>query len=215
MSFEKALAAIDHAHSLDPTLVTPPSSSSSSSSSSSPIPYEQHYANKMTHYLNLHTPSASPTLRLAVRAQHLRRWEVPRDTYPATRVGYLSWRTFLKNRQGDMVEKLCVEEGGYTAEEAREVGKLVRKEGLVSSSSVGSGVEGEEERDVQILEDVACLVFLDDQFEKFEREKDDEEKILRILKKTWGKMSGRGRELALKIEMSERARGLVEKAVSS
>ena len=112
-----------------------------------------------------------------------------------------------------MVEKICVEEGGYSAEEAGRVGKLVRKEGLLSKVESGDG--GEEEREVQILEDVACLVFLDDQFEKFERETDDEEKILGILKKTWGKMSGRGRELALKIEMSDRARGLVEKAVSS
>lgn len=209
MSFEKALTAIDAAHSEDPTLVTP-----SSSSSSTPIPYELHYANKMTHYLTLHTPTASETLRLAVRAQHLRRWEVPRSTYPANRAGYLSWRTYLKKRQAEIVEKICVEEAGYSPEEAEKVGKLVRKDGLLSSKRDEDEEGKGEEREVQILEDVACLVFLDDQFEKFEKEH-DEEKILRILEKTWGKMSERGRELALKIEMSDRAKGLVEKAVSS
>jgi hypothetical protein len=212
MSFEKALAAIDQAHSQDPTLITPPPTSLSSSPT--PIPYELHYANKMTHYLTLHTPSASETLQLAVRAQHLRRWEVPRNSYPEGPAGYMKWRTFQKNRHGELVEKICVEEAGYSAEEAGRIGRLVRKEGLLSGTSkVGDGEEGK--REVQILEDVACLVFLDDQFEKFEKEKDDEEKVVRILKKTWGKMSERGRELALKIEMSERARGLIEKAVSS
>lgn len=169
----------------------------------------------MTHYLTQHTPSASQTLHLAVRAQHLRRWEVPRNTYPLNRAGYLSWRTYLKKRQAEIVERICVEEGGYSPEEAGRVGKLVRKEGLVGSKKGDKDEEGEGEREVQILEDVACLVFLDDQFEKFEREQNDEEKILGILRKTWGKMSERGQELALKIEMSDRARGLVEKAVSS
>ena len=59
-----------------------------------------------------------------------------------------------------------------------------------------------------------CLVFLDDQFEAFEKEH-DEEKILTILRKTWVKMSDKGHEEALKIHMSEKARGLVEKALQS
>jgi hypothetical protein len=81
------------------------------------------------------------------------------------------------------------------------VAALVRKEDL------------RKDEETQVLEDVACLVFLDDQFEEFERGH-DEEKILGILRKTWGKMSERGHELALGIEMSERARELVEKALS-
>ncbi|KAF7585130.1 hypothetical protein BBP40_012273, partial [Aspergillus hancockii] len=83
---------------------------------------------------------------------------------------------------------------------AGRVGALVRKEGLKSDS------------ETQVLEDVACLVFLDDQFEEFERGV-EEEKVLGILRKTWGKMSERGRELALEIEMSDRARGLVGRAL--
>lgn len=93
--------------------------------------------------------------------------------------------------------------------------------------------------DVQILEDVACLVFLDDQFEEFEkrfvmgaptRAKDEqneqgneddqqqqqqqrEEKVIGILKKTWAKMSPRGHELALQIHMSDRTKNLVMKAL--
>ena len=72
-----------------------------------------------------------------------------------------------------------------------------------------------EEPETQTLEDVACLVFLDDQFEAFEKEINDEEKMVGILKKTWAKMSEKGRGMALQIAMSERCRGLVEKALAA
>jgi hypothetical protein len=70
------------------------------------------------------------------------------------------------------------------------------------------------DQETQALEDVACLVFLDDQFEEFEKHY-DEEKIISILRKTWGKMSERGHELALQIQMSDRAKSLVGKALAA
>jgi Zn ribbon nucleic-acid-binding protein len=100
-----------------------------------------------------------------------------------------------------MVREICVE-CGYTDEEADRVASLVRKEDL----------KGDEE--CQVLEDVACLVFLDDQFEEFEKAY-DEEKIVGILKKTWAKMSDRGHELALGISVSERVKALITKALST
>lgn len=203
--FSKAISLIDAAHAEDPNTITP-ADQSSSSSSSNPIPYELHYANKMTHYLHLHTPNASPLLRLAVRAQHLRRWEIPRSSRPEGKAGYLAWRTFLKNRQAELARDICLR-CGYSVEEAEGVARLVRKEGL------GRNGEGEGDAEVQVLEDVACLVFLDDQLEGFERGLGDPGKMVGILRKTWGKMGGRGRELAGRIEMSARARGLVELAL--
>lgn len=128
------------------------------------------------------------------------RWEVPRTSYPATRVGYFAWRTFLKKRQADLAAEICTR-CNYSAEEAEAVAALIRKEDMKSN------VES------QILEDVACLVFLDDQFEKFEKEH-DEEKIISILKKTWAKMSEGGQKLALEMELSDRAKELVGKALS-
>ena len=68
--------------------------------------------------------------------------------------------------------------------------------------------------EVQLLEDVACLVFLESYFADFAR-KHDEDKILRILRKTWKKMSPRGHEAALALELSPDARALVERALSS
>ncbi|KAF3359303.1 hypothetical protein VdG1_02326, partial [Verticillium dahliae VDG1] len=69
--------------------------------------------------------------------------------------------------------------------------------------------------ETQVLEDVACLVFLDDQFDGFEsKEEIDEPKIIGILQKTWAKMSEPGRALALKMDLSERATALITKALA-
>lgn len=118
-----------------------------------------------------------------------------------TRPGYHAWRTFLKKRQASLVIAICLE-AGYDNETAERVGALIRKEDLKS------------DEETQVLEDVACLVFLDDQFDKFEREHGgDEGKVEGIVRKTWGKMSERGHELALQIEMGERAGEVVKKAL--
>lgn len=191
--YEKALALIDRAHQDDPNTIT--------TNTNETIPYELHYAQKMTSYLTRLNPEANELLRLAIRAQHLRRWEVPRSSYPATKIGYHAWRSGLQRRQAELVEGMCVE-SGYTAEQAGRVGALVRKEDLKAGDP-----------DTQTLEDVACLVFLDDQFEKFEKELGDEEKMVGILRKTWGKMSDSGRKEALEIQLSDRARGLVQRAL--
>ncbi|KAF2027630.1 hypothetical protein EK21DRAFT_71402 [Setomelanomma holmii] len=188
--FEKALSAIDAAHALDPNKTT---------IAGKEIPYELHYAQKCTAYLQKRASDAPEYLALAIRAQHFRRWEVPRSSYPMTRPGYHAWRTYLKKRQAELVTSICFE-SGYDTEFAERVGALIRKEDL------------KQDEETQVLEDVACLVFLDDQFEAFEREH-DEEKIVGILRKTWGKMTARGHELALGIPMEGRAGEVLQKAL--
>lgn len=189
--FEKAHAAIFAAHAEDPTLAT---------INGKEMPYEVHYGQKSESYLNLRSPDASEILRLAVCAQHFRRWEVPRSSYPMTKVGYHSWRSYLKKRQAQQVADILKE--WYSEEDVERCRALIQKDGLK---------QGEEE--VQVLEDVACLVFLDDQFEAF-KEQHDEEKLLGILRKTWGKMSERGHEMALEIPMTDEAKELVGKALN-
>lgn len=97
---------------------------------------------------------------------------------------------------------MCLE-AGYGEEEASRVGAMVQKADLKAGDP-----------DTQTLEDVACLVFLDDQFDKFEKDLGDEDKMVDILRKTWGKMSTAGREEALKLNLSERALTLVQKALA-
>ena len=187
---DSALQKIDSAHAEDPNKITV---------NDTPIPYELHYAQKMTSYLFLLSPFAPETLQLAIRAQHFRRWEVPRSSYPMTKPGYHAWRTYLKKRQAELASSICVE-SGYGAEEAERVAALIRKEDL------------KKDEETQVLEDVACLVFLDDQFEAFRMEH-DEEKIVGILRKTWGKMSERGREVARGLEMGEEEGRVLAKAL--
>ncbi|KAJ6017427.1 hypothetical protein N7451_000806 [Penicillium sp. IBT 35674x] len=191
--YDRALERIDLAHKDDPNTIE---------INNETIPYELHYAQKMTKYLERLNPSASDLLRLAIRAQHLRRWETPRASYPATKIGYHSWRGALQRTQAALVEEICLE-SGYEAEDAARVGAMVRKADLRKGDP-----------DTQTLEDVACLVFLDDQFDKFEKDIGDEEKILDILRKTWGKMSEAGRAEALKLDLSERGSALVSKALA-
>lgn len=151
-NLSKALEKIDAAHSEDPNKVDVDGEST---------PYELIYAKKMSKFLDLHTPNPDPLLATAARAQHFRRWEVPRDSYPRTKAGYFAWRTFLKKRQAELVRQLCLE-CDYSDGEADRVAALIAKEDLKKG-------EGEGDPDAQVIEDVACLVFLDDQFDEFEK----------------------------------------------
>ncbi|KAK3202648.1 hypothetical protein GRF29_154g277502 [Pseudopithomyces chartarum] len=212
--FDRALSAIDAAHALDPNTKIIGATS---------LPYELHYAQKCTSYLHQLSPSPSPALSLAIRAQHFRRWEIPRSSYPMTRPGYHAWRTYLKNRQADLVREILddVYAGHFpTASEhtafVERVSALMRKEGLR---------EGDEE--VAVLEDVACLVFLEDQFEGWvamweggtredggEGVRLEEEKVVGILRRTWGKMSEKGREVARGLVVQGRAGEVLGRALA-
>lgn len=125
----------------------------------------------------------------------------PRSSYEMTKLGYHKWRTYLKKRQAELVGQI-LEECGYPKADVERCIALIEKEGLK---------QGEEE--VQELEDVACLVFLDDQFDEFQT-KHDESKLVHILQKTWGKMSKEGQDMALQLPMTDESRALVGKALA-
>ncbi|KAH8664062.1 hypothetical protein BX600DRAFT_512131 [Xylariales sp. PMI_506] len=199
-NYTKALALIDAAHAADPRKIE-------GEDGNGTTPYELRYARNMTRWLAARCPEASPTLQLACRAQHFRRWEIPRDSYPMTRPGYLSWRTKQKAQAATWVAELLASPEITPAlprEEIDRVAALIRKENLKS------------DEETQVLEDAACLVFLDDQFDDFEKKAEiDEDKIISILRKTWGKMSPKGQELALGMQLSERAKSLIGKALGA
>src|SRR5262252_7568933 len=73
-------------------------------------PRELIYSQWLTDWVLRLCPDASEELRLAARCQHLRRWEVPRNSYPMTRVGYLQWREGLKKfhaqRAGEILKEV-------------------------------------------------------------------------------------------------------------
>lgn len=67
-NYATALNLIDEAHARDPNKIPSPDGSGEE------LPYELHYARKMTRWLAPRCPDASPTLQLACRAQHFRRY---------------------------------------------------------------------------------------------------------------------------------------------
>jgi hypothetical protein len=167
---EAVLAAIDAANAADPT--TGPDGR----------PEALVYGERMSAELARLAPEASEHLRIAVRGQHIERWKSPRSSYPEGRAGYLAWRTDLARAHAERVGGLMAAAGYGEADRAR-VASLLRKEGI------------KRDPEAQMLEDVACLVFLRWYFADFAA-KHAEEDVLRILTRTARKMSAEGRARA-------------------
>lgn len=189
--FEKAISAIDAANAVDPTLVPTPDG---------PRPKELVHAELMTAWVRRLRPDASEALLLAARAQHIRRWESPRSSFPEGRTGYLRWRTQLYRFHADTTAAL-LREAGYGEDVAGRVGALIRKELLGRDP------------DAQAIEDALCLVFLELQLGDVAG-KMDREKLITVLRKTWTKMSPDARGLALELALPEAERELVAAALA-
>ena len=132
------------------------------------------------HWVEVLAPDASPELLLAARAHHLRRWSIPRSSYPDGRRGYLRWRRDLKDVHATAVAEVLGAHGFDDASIAR-VQDLVRKKGL------GSDPE------TQVLEDAICLAFLEVQYDDLAARLDDDH-MVEVLRKTLKKMSPAGRD---------------------
>ncbi len=158
------------------------------------------YAERMTGWLDRLAPEASEALRIAARAQHIERWTIPRAEFPDGREGYHRWRTTLAKFHAERTAAI-IAEAGYETDVIDRVKALLRKHRLKTDP------------EVQMLEDVACLVFLESYFADFAKQH-DEAKIIGILQKTWAKMSSKGHDAALALDMPAEARALVEKALS-
>ncbi|MGO8670009.1 MAG: DUF4202 domain-containing protein [Capsulimonadaceae bacterium] len=165
-----------------------------------PTPKELVYGRRMSAWLARLYPEASEPLRLAVRAQHIRRWTSPRSTYPMDRRGYLRWRTDLKNFHAETASAI-LRDAGYDDPVIDTVASLLRKEGL------------RENPDAQALEDTACLVFLDHYFADFASQQEPD-KVVEIVRKTWAKMSEIGRSAALTLSLPDSAGALVSRALA-
>jgi len=166
-----------------------------------PLPKELVYGQRMSVRLAGFAPDAPETVKLAARAQHIRRWEVPRDSYPEGRAGYLKWRTDLHKRHAEIAGEI-MGEVGYDAGPIDRVQTLLRKRGLKTDP------------DVQLMEDVICLVFLEHYFHDF-APKHDEEKLIPIVQKTWKKMSDRAHEAALQLDYAPEDLAVIQKALQS
>ena len=184
-------AAIDAANALDPNTIEV---------DGQPQPAELAYGRRMSETLARLAPHASEHLRIAARGQHIERWTSPRASSPAGRVGYLKWRKDLQGFHARRIGDIMMA-AGYDAGDVERVGALVRKERLKSDP------------DAQLIEDVACIVFLEHYLGDF-LAKTDEDKLAGILAKTWNKMSPRGRDEARKLALPAPALRLLEEGLA-
>ena len=164
-------------------------------------PRELVYAQWLTDWVLRLAPNASEALRLAARCAHLRRWAIARESYPATRAGYLRWRDDLKKYHAQLAADL-LRRTGYPEEIIARVQRLVSKAGFP------------QDPESRTLEDALCLVFLEHQFSDLARKSTDEQ-MINAIRKTWQKMTPAAREIAFKLSYAPYETTLLNRALES
>jgi hypothetical protein len=185
--YDAAIAAIDAANAADPNRVEVRGRM---------VPLALIHGQLAAEWIGRLVDELDETLLLAARAHHLRRWELPRDSYPAGRAGYLRWRRDQKVRHASDVAAI-LEPCGYDATEIERVQQLIRRD----------RVDG-----AQAVEDAACLVFIETQLASFAA-KTEHELTIEIIRKTARKMSDRGLQLVAEIPLGEGEQNLLKEAV--
>ena len=193
--FQAAIAVFDKANAEDPN---------KEMADCKEYPKELLYAQRMSGMQQRYAPEASEAVKLAVRAQHIQRWKIPRSDFPMDRQGYLQWRTGLYKFHAETAGRL-MQETGYDDAMIGRVKTIVSKSGLKVNP------------ETQLMEDVADLVFIEHYLAGFalQHPEYNEAKWLQIIRKTWQKMSPRAHEFALagKIRLPETLVPLILKAV--
>ena len=163
-------------------------------------PRELIYAQWLTDWVLKLSPNASEALRLAARCQHICRWEIPRNSYPMDKPGYLRWRADLKKfhakKSGDILREV-----GYDDATIQRVQDLNLKKNHPGDP------------EACVLEDALCLVFLEHQLSALAARSDDE-KMINALQKSWKKMTPVAHAEALKLNYGAREKALIEKALA-
>ena len=189
--FDEAIRRFDTENSRDPNTETVNGKSH---------PRELIYAQWLTDWVSKLSPDASEPLRLAARCQHICRWEIPRDTYPMDKPGYLRWRADLKKFHADKSGKI-LRDVGYDEAIVQRVQELNLKKKFPNDP------------EVCVLEDALCLVFLERQLAPLAAKSDDD-KMINALQKSWKKMTSAARAEALKLDYAPREKSLIERALA-
>jgi hypothetical protein len=192
--FNKTIALFDAANGQDPNL-------------DEGQPKELLYAQRMTDMIGRFAPDASEVAQLAVRAQHIQRWTVPRSSYPLGKPGYFAWRTGLYRFHAETAGEL-MRLAGYDEAMVEQVKIAISKQDIKSNPNP----------DTQLVEDVSCLVFIEHYMLGFAGQQAayTEEKWLGIVRKTWKKMSSAAQAFATTggIKLPEALVPLILKAVA-
>jgi Domain of unknown function (DUF4202) len=165
--------------------------------------YEVVYAERMSEKLASIYPDASELLRIATRAQHIRRWDIPRSGYPEGRRGYNDWRRACREHHARLVTSIMTR-NGYLEDEIDHVVVLIKKEQL------------KKDKESQALENVVAIVFLEHYFDEFlaKHRHYSDDKLADIIGKTLRKMSPKGHSAAVALALPTRTRKLIEAALA-
>ena len=165
------------------------------------ISYPQEYflALKLYEWVKKLDENASEELLLASRSQHVGRWEIPRNSYPDGREGYLKWRRDLALYHAERSAEI-MKSVGYTEAQITRVRQIILKQKI------------KVDNEVQVMENALCLVFLQFQYEDFQH-KHSPEKVVNILKKSLLKMDGHGHQFALMLPYTDEGFGHIKAAL--
>lgn len=141
---------------------------------------------------------AGEPVLLAARAHHLRRWEVPRTTYPEGKAGYLRWRRDQKVRHAADVAELLASVG-YGLDDVGRVQALIRRDDLATDP------------EAQVVEDAACLVFIETQLAEM-ASRLERGHLIDVVRKTARKMSPAGLAAVAELRLGEGERQLLAEA---
>jgi hypothetical protein len=165
-------------------------------------PREVVYSERMSECLMRLYPAASEALQIAARAQHICRWQIPRDEYPLGRAGYNSWRSACRLHHA-MLTSAIMRRHGHGEGEIAQVVKFIKKEEL------------KRDPESQALENVVAVVFVQYYLDEFVTDhKDyDDTKLADILRKTLRKMDSTGHAAVLALPLPEQTRHLIGMAL--
>lgn len=187
--FARAVSAIDRANADDPNRIVVRGELQ---------PKELAHAELATEWVRRLDSDPGEALLLAARAHHIRRWVIPRSSYPTGRAGYLRWRRALHQLHAEAVAEI-LQQVGYERPIVERVQRIVAKRDLGK------------DRDAQVLEDALCLVFVETQLHDLGRRL-ARPKMLDVVRKTLAKMSADAIQLALTIELADDDRALILEA---
>jgi hypothetical protein len=160
--FDAAVAAIDAANGDDPNRVMVRGVEQ---------PLALAHGRIAAEWVVLLSPGADDAVRLAARAHHLRRWELPRAQYEAGRAGYLRWKRDQRARH-------AADLGTLLAAVGYEADVIAAAQAAVLRQGAGG----------QFVEDAACLVFIETQLAAVAAQL-DRDHLVQVIRKTAKKMS--------------------------
>ena len=166
-------------------------------------PREVVYSVRMSDCLSRIYPDASEELCIAARAQHIGRWQIPRQRYPLGRDGYQSWRTACREHHVVLVTAI-LNRHGFTSGQIAQVAKMISK------------VDLKRDHGSQALENVAAVVFITHYLEAFAATHKDfsPEKIVAILRKTLRKLDAVGHAAVRDLPLPPQLRAFIEIALT-